>query len=106
MKTLIEYGRLERLYEIKSDLENGSKFNGVIYGENKGKGVNIFVFVDGKKRYIKEVSKEDSEIVKQEVAKYLGAKQETKTEWTVDGKTVKNNLTYAEMYEKYGMDFE
>lgn len=109
MTTLEQYGRLQNLEAVKSDIENGAKFNGIVYGENKGsKYVIIFVYVDGKKRYIKEVEKADTEIVKIEVAEYLevapiASKQNS---WVVDGKSVNNNLTYAEMYEKYGMDFE
>lgn len=108
METLNEYGRLERLFEIKSDIENGSVFNGTVYGENKGKMVNMFVYLDGKKRYFKEVSKEDYEIVKIEATNFLAIYKSAKVKitWTVDGKSVENNLGYAEMYNRFGMDFE
>ena len=110
MKTLSEYGKsgIERANELKAEIENGAKFNGIVYGALKGKYIRIYIFLDGKEKTIKEVEKADAEIVKMEVAEFLGVSKsaKVKTTWTVDGKSVENNLGYAEMYNRFGMDFE
>jgi len=121
MKTITAYGKLERFFDIKEQIENGASFNGIVYGENKGRYINLFVYLNDKKAYFKEVSKEDADICKQEAVIFLTAAHvasivETKevietsmtanTTWSVNGKKIKNNLTYAQMYDRYGMDFE
>jgi len=121
METLTAYGRLERLFDIKEQIENGASFNGVVYGEQKGRYINLFVYISGVKAYFKEVSKEDADICKQEAVNFLAVapvisiveskevieiKNAAKTTWDVNGEEVKNNLTYTQMYDRYGMDFE
>jgi hypothetical protein len=53
--------------EIKTAIENGAKFNGVVYGKDNGKHwTTLFVYLDGKHTKIKEVPKSESAAKKAE----------------------------------------
>jgi hypothetical protein len=110
MKTIESYGSrmVNRLDELKSLIEKGTKFNGTIYAKKQGKGIRVSVYIDGKEKLIGDIEKCDVESIKNEAAAYLSfsARINNSTEWTVNGKTIFNNLTYSEMFKKYGMDFE
>jgi len=109
MKILGQYGKTAKVEAIKSEIENGASFNGVVYGKKVNKNyTRISVFVGGSEKVIGEVENSDAEIVKNEVAEFLSENKAAnkQTEWNVNGKTVKNNLSYGEMYSRYGMDFE
>ena len=107
MKTLNQYGK-NNIEAIKAEIECGASFNGVVYGKKANRNyTKISVFVGGIERTIKEVENVDAEIVKEEVAEYLTVNKAAKKQiWTVNGKQVENYLTYAQMYDRYGMDFE
>jgi hypothetical protein len=110
METLRQYGKLERLENAKELVKSGAKFNGVVYGEKYNKKtMNLLVYINNVKTYIKAVENEDVEVCKKEVLNYLLGTIENsskKTTWIVDGKEVSNNLDYAQMYDIHGMDFE
>lgn len=110
MKTIESYGSrmINRLAEIKSLLARGAKFNGTIYAKKQGRRFLVTVYIDGKEKLIGDVEKLDVDSIKSEAATYLSvsAKTNNSTEWTINGKTVSNNLSYADMYKMYGMDFE
>ena len=96
--------------EIKAAIENGAKFNGTVYSKYNGQWATMFIYLDGKFTKISEVQKSSAASKKAEYEAVLSnattASTENQNTWLVNEKTVKNNLTYAEMYERYGMDFE
>lgn len=94
--------------EIKAAIENGAKCNGVVYSKYNGQWATLFVYLDGKFTRICEVQKSVANSKKAEYEALLATKpvSENKNTWLVNEKPVTNNLTYAEMYERYGMDFE
>ena len=98
------------LTQIQDAIINGAKFNGTVYGKNNGKHwVTLHIYLDGKFTKLKEVPKEDVSSLKKEFEAALGTldkKNNIQSTWTVDGKQVTNGLSYAEMYNRYGMDFE
>jgi len=95
---------------IKEQISNGAKFNGTVYGKQSGKAwIVLHVYLDNNYTKIACVPKEDAEAMKAEILAEIGAVNNitsNKTQWLVDGKAVQNNLTYAQMYDRYGMDFE
>jgi len=95
------------LNTIKEKIENGASFNGTVYVKNNGKNWStISVYIAGQYTKIAEVQQKTAQSVKSEVEAALSRSQENKNEWLVNGKKVVNNLSYAEMYNRYGMDFE
>ena len=78
--------------EIKTAIENGSNYNGTVYGKDNGKSwTTLFIYLDGKFTKIAEVSKSDANSKKSEFTNELKA-------------TTKNNVGFGETYEKHGLD--
>ena len=98
------------LTQIQDAIINGAKFNGTVYGKNNGKHwVTLHIYLDGKFTKLKEVPKEDVSSLKKEFEAALGTldkKNNIQSTWTVNDKQITNSLSYAEMYNRYGMDFE
>ena len=92
----------------QTKIENGSKFNGVVYTKFYGKNwVTIFIYLDGAFFKICEVQKSDLETTKKQIEQSLCVSPSLpKNEWVINGKTVQNNLSYGEMWNRYGTDFE
>lgn len=99
---------MENLEIAKTKIENGAKFNGVVYNKFNGKNwVTFSVYLDGAYFKICEVQKSELATTKKEIEQSLCVSPSLpKNEWLVDGKKVQNNLSYGEMYNRYGMDFE
>lgn len=95
------------LNTIKEKIENGASFNGTVYVKNNGKNWStISVYIAGQYTKIAEVQQKTVQTVKKEVEAALKRSEENRNEWLVDGGKVVNNLSYADMYNRYGMDFE
>lgn len=96
--------------QIQQQLAGGAKFNGIVYNKYQGKHhMVLFIYLDGKYTKIAHVSKEDAAATKAEIlATLTGASSPSaqKTPWTVNGKEIHNTLTYEQMWDKYGTDFE
>ena len=100
---------MEKNIEIaKQRIENGAKFNGVVYNKFNGKNwVTFSIYLDGDYFRICEVQKSELAETKKEIERELCSKPALpKNEWLVNGKKVQNNLSYGEMWERYGNDFE
>lgn len=99
---------MDKLEELKTEVKSGKYFNGVVYGEIKPNCVRLSVYVGGKRYWIVDVEKEDSDECKKFIKNYLGLDKSKKLRtWTVNGnRTIKNYLTYGEMFHLYGTDFE
>jgi hypothetical protein len=90
-------------------INNGGKFNGVVYGKNNGKNwTSLSVYVDNKFYNLGSVPQTDAEASKKEFLSFVNVSNNTqpKNEWLVNEKKVNNKLNYGQMYNKYGMDFE
>ena len=91
----------------KQRIENGEKFNGTVYNKFNGKNwVTFSIYLDNKYFKICEVQKSQMNETKKEIENALCVNSLPKNEWLVNGKKVQNNLSYGEMWEKYGTDFE
>jgi hypothetical protein len=91
----------------KTKIENGAKFNGTVYSKYNGKNwVTFSIYLDGQYFKISEVSKSVMVETKKEIENSLCTNNAVQNGWLVDGKKVYNNLGYAEMFAKYGTDFE
>lgn len=63
------------ILEIKTAIENGSKFNGTVYGKDNGKNwTTLFIYLDGKFTKIAEVVKKDADAKKVEFTAELSSK--------------------------------
>lgn len=99
-----------RIETAKERIQNGAKFNGVIYGKRANKNnVDLQIYLDGSLVHLTRIDPTDVEETKKEILSFfqIEEKQEIKkNEWLVDGKRVTNNLDYGQMFDRYGMDFE
>jgi hypothetical protein len=85
----------------------GAKFNGTVYTKFNGKNwVTISIYLDNAYFRICEVYKDKVSETKSAIENALCTKPTLQNEWLVDGKKIYNNLTYVEMWNKYGTDFE
>jgi hypothetical protein len=83
----------ELLNEIKTKIENGSNWNGTIYGKDNGKRWTLlFIYLDNKFTKIAEVSKADSKEIKDQLTKELKVSKN------------KDVASFGEIYEKFGLD--
>lgn len=101
METLKEYGNrvINRVEEIKSLIESGSKFNGTVYGKNKGKGILLTVYIDGKEKLIAEVEKADADVCKAEFLNFVSVSTMVKETKTVYYQNIHNfDLTGEDRY--------
>lgn len=81
------------ILEIKTAIENGSNFNGIVYGKDNGKNwTTLFIYLDGKFTKLSEVAKSDANSKKAEFTNEL--KTTTKT----------NVVGFGETYVKFGLD--
>ena len=81
------------ILEIKTAIENGSNFNGIVYGKDNGKNwTTLFIYLDSKFTKVAEVSKSDANAKKAEFANELKASSKT------------NVIGFGETYEKHGLD--
>lgn len=114
MKTSInldEYRGYKNFQTAIEAVQNGN-WNGKIYTKKVGNGRNydLSVYVDNKYfslgRWGKEWYAEAEEAFKLLANPQETKKETTKGKWLVDGKPVENNLNWAQMWQKYGTDFE
>jgi len=95
------------LKTIKEKIANGASYNGTVYVKHNGKNWStLSVYIAGQYTKIAEVQQKTVQTVKKEVEAALKRSEENRNEWLVDGGKVVNNLSYADMYNRYGMDFE
>ena len=104
---LMEAEKFEKALELISE---GAKFNGKIYTKHKNKNWTLVqIYVDGN-LYQDVVGREPEYIAtaKAELQANINAVAvSTKSSWLINGEhTITNNLSYGEMYDRYGMDFE
>ena len=92
----------------KERIELGAKFNGTIYTKFNGKNwITFSIYLDGAYFRICEVQKTQLNETKAQIESELCTKPALpKNEWLVNGKKVQNNLSYGEMWNMYGTDFE
>lgn len=89
-------------------IANGAKFNGTVYNKFNGKNwVTFSIYLDNAYFKICEVQKSQMNEVKAKIESSLCTRSELpKNEWIVDGMKIQNNLSWGEMWNKYGTDFE
>ena len=81
------------ILEIKTAIQNGANFNGIVYGKDNGKNwTTLFIYLNGKFTKLVEVPKVDVSAKKAEFTNEL--KTTTKT----------NVVGFVETYQKYGLD--
>lgn len=111
--------------EILDKVVNANKFNGIVYGKKSGNYTLFGIYLDGEYVYIcrdknasqtkKEIEAElqiatapKSEKINETTINNSNTSTKSgKSEWLINGdRIIRNNLSYGEMWEKYGTDFE
>ncbi len=102
---------MENLQIAAKKINEGAKFNGMVYGKNNGKNwTTLSVYVNGEYIRLCEVQRGEVEKTKAEFMSLVaGVEIRTNSgtnEWILNDKKIYNNLNYGEMLQQYGTDFE
>ncbi len=83
---------MEKTLEAKAQIENGAKFNGIVYGKDNGKNWSfLFVYLNGSVFGLGSVAKSDANSKKSEYASILN-------------NSTKCSTDFGTTYEKFGLD--
>lgn len=98
----------ERVLSAVEKINAGSKFNGVFYKTSEG---HLNIYIDGKLVSLYRTKNKEHLSELENIVKSMIEAKETKNsphanEWLVNEKKVTNSLNYAQMWDKYGTDFE
>lgn len=111
----------EKLENALQRIADGAKFNGKIYEKQPNKNnIDFSIYLDGEYVNLGRLHRSNAADYRKTLAEALCISEDSwkptdsalpkeergNTEWLVDGKKVKNNLNYAQMWDKYGTDFE
>jgi hypothetical protein len=100
----------EQINIAKQRIEEGAKFNGVVYAKNNGKTwCLLHIYLDGEFFKLGSIEqKNKASVISSIEAKLQPTEQKSSNNnnWLVNGKQITNNLNYAQMFEQYGTDFE
>lgn len=92
-----------KIENAKTKIENGAKFNGIVYGKRANKNnVDLHIYLDGDYTSLMRVDPSDAEEIKSEILSFFGVLENKQD--NIAGNFGVGCISTAEEANKYGFD--